>query len=90
MDRLIIFLNKHAGWSSDETRKLIQPVADKIATGGVMHQTRIESFMRYEDSIRFADIRSKRLRDVLSKSQNVEESKPADVDGEPSKRKYFE
>jgi DNA excision repair protein ERCC-5 len=65
MERLILFCNKHVGWPADETRKMIQPVIEKIEQGRSMHQTRIDSFMRYEDGIQFANVRSKRLREVL-------------------------
>jgi DNA excision repair protein ERCC-5 len=99
MDRLIIFMNKHAGWNPEETRKLIQPVIDKISSSRSMHQTRMESFMRFEDSIRFADVRSKRLRDVLSKAktesadqdlQKAKRLKNTDDDAEPSESKFFD
>lgn len=68
-DRLILFCKKHVGWAAEETRKLIQPVVDKIESGGVMYQTRMDSFMRYEDGIKFANVRSKRLREVLTNVQ---------------------
>jgi hypothetical protein len=37
-----------------------------------LRQTRIDSFMKYEDSIKFADVRSKRLRDVLGLKPDTE------------------
>lgn len=98
MDRLILFLNKHVGWSAEETQKLVQPVLDKLSRGS-MHQTRIESFMRFEDSIRFADVRSKRLREVLNKAKTesgdqtlkkVKKSKTSTDASGPSKIKHFD
>jgi 5'-3' exonuclease len=63
LDNLILFCNQHVGWSPDETRRLLSPVVKKVESGSV--QTRIDSFMRYEDGIKFANVRSKRLREVL-------------------------
>jgi hypothetical protein len=43
-----------------------------------LRQTRIDSYMKYEDSIKFANVRSKRLRDVLrlqSENASAENSK---------------
>ena len=63
---LILFCNKHAGWSPEQTRQLLEPVLERLhSTTGSMYQTRLDSFMRYEDGIKFADVRSKRLRDVV-------------------------
>jgi hypothetical protein len=42
---------------------VLEPVTKKARSG--YYQTRIDSFMRYEDSIKFAKVRSKRLRKVL-------------------------
>lgn len=63
--RLQRFCARTIGWSPDETLKLLQPVMDKIAGNGGLRQTRIESFMKYEDRIQFAKVQSKRLRTVL-------------------------
>ena len=80
IDRLILFCNKHVGWSADETRQLLKPVVDKIETGRSMYQTRIDSFMRYEDGIKFANVLSRRLRavlnDVKGDSDKMDESRP--------------
>ena len=44
---------------------LVNPVLERMNAG--MRQTRIESFfMKYDDNIKFANVRSKRLREVLS------------------------
>lgn len=71
-DRLVLFCSKHIGWTAEETKKLVEPVVKKIESSGSMHQTRIDSFMRYEDGIKFADVRSKRLRQVLKGVRNSE------------------
>lgn len=63
MENLIPFCAQHIGWSREETIKVLDPVTKK--TNGGFHQTRIDSFMKYEDSIKFAKVRSKRLRKVL-------------------------
>jgi len=75
VNRLILFCNKHVGWRDQETRSMIQPVMEKIEKRGSMHQTRIESFMRYEDGIKFANVRSKRLRDVFDNVQKQTSTK---------------
>ena len=62
---LVLFCRKHIGWTSDETEKLLKPVVEKIESSP-MRQTRIDSFMTYEDGIKFGEVRSKRLREVLA------------------------
>ena len=70
LDQLIVFLNRHAGWKPEDTRRLLEPVVKKVEDGSG-RQTRIDSFMmRYEDSIKFANVRSKRLREVLYEAQS--------------------
>jgi 5'-3' exonuclease len=64
LQKLIIFCNRHAGWDADETKKLLEPVVKKLESGS--RQTRIDSFMRYEDGIKFAHVQSKRLQSVLN------------------------
>ena len=66
LDGLILFCNRHIGWESSETERHLTPVIKKLQTGSI--QTRIDSFMKYEDGIKFASIRSKRLKDVLEGS----------------------
>lgn len=63
VENLVPFCAQHIGWSREETIKVLEPVTTRGNTG--YHQTRIDSFMRYEDSIKFAKVRSKRLRKVL-------------------------
>ena len=67
LDGLIAFCHGHMGWVAEETEKLIVPIIQQME-GGSMRQTRIDSFMRYEDGIKFAKIQSKRLRQVLGLS----------------------
>eukprot|EP00536_Pseudo-nitzschia_multiseries_P017159 jgi/Psemu1/223941/e_gw1.1403.10.1 len=67
LDGLIAFCHGHMGWTADETKKLILPIVQRMEEGS-MRQTRIDSFMRYEDGIKFAKIQSKRLRTVLGLS----------------------
>lgn len=67
LDGLIAFCHGHMGWVAEETTKLIAPIIQRMEEGS-MRQTRIDSFMRYEDGIKFAKIQSKRLRQVLGLS----------------------
>eukprot|EP00980_Cylindrotheca_fusiformis_P000359 scaffold91_cov127-Cylindrotheca_fusiformis.AAC.19 len=64
LDSLMGFCSRNIGWAPEETSRIVKPVLDKLESGS-MHQTRIDSFMKYEDGIKFAEVRSKRLRDVL-------------------------
>lgn len=62
---------------------MILPVIKALESAGT-RQTRLESyFMRYEDDIKFADVKSKRLQSVLRKvkgSSNAEEKDSASND----------
>jgi hypothetical protein len=62
------------GWEYDETRKLLEPVLQRLED--TSRQTRLESFfMREQDDIRFANVKSKRLRavfDDIQKDQSTE------------------
>ena len=64
LNGLQVFCKKYMGWPVEETKKVIDPVIARL-NEGTMRQTRIDSFMRYEDGITFASIRSKRLQNVL-------------------------
>jgi len=77
VENLIKFCGRYIGWTAEETNKWLAPVVEKINTG--YRQTRIDSYMRYEDSITFADVRSKRLRGVLQKNRR---STSTDADNE--------
>lgn len=63
VENLLIFCSRYLGWRPEETNQLLDPVLTKIQSG--YRQTRLDSFMTYQDGIKFADVRSKRLRDIL-------------------------
>jgi DNA excision repair protein ERCC-5 len=63
VDRLVHFCQKFVGWNPEETKRFLDPVMKKLESG--FRQTRLDSYMKYEDSIQFAQVRSKRLRQVL-------------------------
>ena len=66
------FCAEKLGWEQEETDNVVNPVIKVLETGS--KQTRLESyFMRYEDKITFASVRSKRLKDVLSDIQGRSE-----------------
>jgi hypothetical protein len=65
VEGLLLFCQKQIGWRQEETKRLLDPVMSKIERGKGFVQTRLDSFMTYEDSVKFAHVRSKRLRDVL-------------------------
>jgi DNA excision repair protein ERCC-5 len=69
VDNLLIFCSRYLGWRPEETKQLLDPVLNKIQSG--YRQTRLDSFMTYDDGIKFADVRSKRLRDVLRTKSNA-------------------
>jgi len=56
------------GWDSQETEGMLLPVIKKVEDGS--RQTRIESFfMTYEDNVKFANVKSKRLQEVFRSIQ---------------------
>jgi DNA excision repair protein ERCC-5 len=65
---LIMFCHQNMGWSTEETKALLDPVLNQM---NGLRQTRLDAFipMRYEDSIKFANVKSKRLRNVLQKKK---------------------
>lgn len=78
-DGLMDFCARNIGWTASETKRVLKPVLDRLQESDKMRQTRLDTFMRYEDGIKFADVRSKRLREVLESvqadSKEKEESK---------------
>lgn len=66
VEKLIHFCQQYVGWGPNETKKYLDPVMAKLESG--LRQTRLDSYMKYEDKIQFADVRSKRLRQVLGLS----------------------
>ena len=87
VEKLIAFCNSKMGWRADDTKRYLDPVLEKRRSG--YRQTRIDSFMAYEDNIKFADVRSKRLRQVLGISSNTdtEESEKQDTKKATEKKK---
>ena len=63
----------------------MDPVVKELGKG--LRQTRIDSFMRYEDSIKFADVRSKRLRDVLGLKGGTDDTSDESCHAEDKSRK---
>jgi DNA excision repair protein ERCC-5 len=70
LDGLVVFCQQNLGWPADETKTLIHPIIERLqSTTGSMRQTRLDSYMmKYEDGLKFATIRSKRLQSVLKKN----------------------
>jgi DNA excision repair protein ERCC-5 len=64
IENLMLFCSKHIGWEPSETRRMLQPIVQKLERSS-MRQTRLDTFMTYSDNIQFANVRSKRLRSVL-------------------------
>lgn len=68
LDGLRVFCANSIGWESEETDRVVQPVLKIIESGS--KQARIESyFMKYDDNIKFAEVKSKRLKAVLDDIQ---------------------
>jgi DNA excision repair protein ERCC-5 len=58
------FCSNRMGWTKEEIDKIVLPI---MKNKGSMRQTRLDSFlMRYNDDIKFAKVRSARLRSVMS------------------------
>ena len=74
VEGLVAFCSRHIGWPEVETRKMLEPVVERIESGNRYRQTRLDSFMRYEDGIKFSVIKSKRLREVLGLEEDVKPS----------------
>lgn len=67
IEALRTFAAQKMGWPVEETDRVILPVIKALESAG-SRQTRLESyFMRYEDDIKFANVKSKRLQSVLRK-----------------------
>ena len=77
---MLSFCSKQMGWPTEETKRFLDPVIEKVQSKS--RQTRIDSFMRYEDGIKFADVRSKRLRQVLGAVQQEGEAEANDDEEE--------
>lgn len=62
---LVKFCEAYLHWEPDYTLQQLKPVLEAQTAG--LHQRRIDSYMRYEDSIKFGEINSKRLQKVLKR-----------------------
>ena len=73
IDSMRNFCFNKMGWETSETDRAIVPVMNEMRNG--LRQTRLDGyFMRSEDNIKFADVRSKRLREVWNLN-NTNENK---------------
>lgn len=88
MDQLVEFCTKQMGWTGEDITRSLQPVIEKLSN--TTRQTRIDSFMRYEHGIKFADVRSKRLRHVLATAQQEGEGKEEKEDEKEEEEGVFE
>ena len=80
LEALRTFCFKTMGWEESETERVIVPVLDEMKNGS--RQTRLDGyFMRLEDNIKFADIKSKRLKEVwnLKDGKNVGKQEDQEV-----------
>ena len=69
MENLYLFCREKLGWIKSETDRLVAPVLAKL--GSRSRQTRLESYlMKYDDNIKFANVKSKRLKEALQKMTN--------------------
>jgi len=65
-DNIMIFCANKIGWSIEQTNAILGPLKKKLQNTQGRFQMRIDSyFMKYEDDIKFASVRSKRLRAVM-------------------------
>lgn len=63
VEGLLVFCSRHIGWRPEETKGFLNPVLDNLNTN--LRQTRLGSFIKYEDGIKFAKIKSERMRKAL-------------------------
>jgi len=76
------FCAETLGWEREETDRVVDPVLKMMESGS--KQTRLESyFMKYGDDIKFAAVRSKRLKAVLKDIQfsNDKEAEDGTAEG---------
>jgi DNA excision repair protein ERCC-5 len=73
LGKLLVFCQRNMGWEQSDTRKLLEPVLQRLEDSS--RQTRLESFfMKYDDNIQFANVKSKRLREVFESSRKQSSS----------------
>ena len=78
IEALRVFCLKKMGWEVSETDRAIIPVLNEMNKG--TRQTRVDSyFMRLEDNIKFADIKSKRLKEVWNMKKGDSEKTYEDI-----------
>ena len=87
VEGLVAFCAQHIGWVADETRKLLEPVVARRSQRYM--QTRLDSFMKYEDGIKFADVRSKRLRAVLGVDSERDQSRKRSTTDSNRRSRHF-
>ncbi len=69
IDNIRMLCLRRIGWDAVETDQTVLPVIERMKNG--TRQTRIDGyFMRTEDNIKFAEIKSKRLREVWNLDGN--------------------
>ena len=75
------FCAETLGWEREETENVVNPVLKVLQSGS--RQTRLESyFMRYEDNVTFAQVKSKRLKAVLRDILGVDDAEDLEAAGE--------
>jgi len=90
IEALRVFCAQKIGWPAEETDRAIVPVIKALESAAGTRQTQLESyFMRYEDNIKFANVKSKRLQSVLRKVNGTSNAEAGagtinDQGGEPS------
>ncbi|KAL7525542.1 hypothetical protein ACHAXR_001053 [Thalassiosira sp. AJA248-18] len=73
------FCAETLGWEEEECSRIVNPVLQVLESGS--KQTRLESFfMKYEDGITFAKVRSKRLKAVLDDIQGNHNDNSKDIE----------
>jgi hypothetical protein len=80
VENLIVYCMKNIGWRLEETKRFLDPIVESARNRHV--QTRLDKYMRRDDNIKFANVRSKRLRNVLRLSSEAD----GDAKQKPPKR----
>jgi len=76
LDHIKTFCSKKIGWDYVETERVVAPVIKQMTSGP--RQTRLDGYlMHYEDNIKFAKVKSKRLREVLNLSEEGNSHTPS-------------
>ena len=73
LDGLRTFCEVKLTWERNETDHAIRPILERLADRS--RQTRLDSYFKsYKDNIKFASVRSKRLREAVEKMTNVQKT----------------